>query len=95
MHACLFFASFFCCEGDAVMFGVHCGRCLLLDSGANLCRHFCSWERSQAVEDKYLGLFLLLCCREVSNLPYPTLCASSLSSYMFCFRSLKLKHQTT
>jgi hypothetical protein len=39
--ACMFlffFALFFCCEGDAVMFGVHCGRCLLLDSGANLCR---------------------------------------------------------
>ncbi|CAM6012192.1 unnamed protein product [Sphagnum balticum] len=35
---------------------------------------FCSWERSQDVEDKYLGLILLLCSRKVANLSYPTLC---------------------
>ncbi|CAK9198182.1 unnamed protein product [Sphagnum troendelagicum] len=56
---------------------------------------FCSWERSQAVEDKYLRLILLLCSREVANLPYPTLWASSLSDYMFCFCWLKPKHKTT
>ncbi len=64
--------------------------CVVLFAGI-----FCSWERSQAVEDKYLGLILLLCSREVANLPYPTLCASSLSGYMFCFRWLKPKHKTT
>jgi hypothetical protein len=29
--------------------------------------------------------FCLLWSREVANLPYPTLCASSLSGYMFSF----------
>jgi hypothetical protein len=64
--------------------------CVVLFAGI-----FCSWERSQAVDDKYLGLILLLCSREVANLSYPTLCASSLSGYMFCFRWLKPKQKTT
>ncbi len=38
--ACMLVSSlrYFFVAKDAVMFGVHCGRCLLLDSGANLCR---------------------------------------------------------
>jgi hypothetical protein len=64
--------------------------CVVLFAGM-----FCSWERSQAVEDKYLGLFLLLLSRDVANLPYPTVWASSLSGYMFRFCWLKPKHRTT